>query len=177
MAESKLNPSLFDKLTLNDRITTIIDDGRTEVRGADSAAQRTASANQIERFNETAMRASVRRELNWLLNTVNLGAVEDLTRYPQVRTSVLNYGLPDLTGRVSTPAAIQARAADISQAIRTYEPRLDGDRLKVEARPGIDLDNAISFIIRGDITSAVKAMPVQFLASVEVETGEAIVRE
>jgi len=177
MAEMKLNPSLFDKLTLNDRITSIIDEGRTEVSAPGTTQLRIGNAARIDRFNERAMRASVRRELNWLLNTVNLNAVQDLSRYPHVRTSVLNFGMPDLTGRVSTPAAVQARANDIRNAIRTFEPRLDGDRLQVEARPGVGLDNSISYVIRGDITAAVKAMPVQFTANVEVETGAAVVRE
>lgn len=173
----KLNPSLFDKLTINDRITSIIDDGRTEITGAGVTQLSLGSAARVSRFNETAMRASVRRELNWLLNTVNLNAVVDLTRYPQVRTSVLNYGMPDLTGRVSTPQAVQARSNEIRQAIRQFEPRLDGDKLRVEASPALGPENSISYIIRGDITSAVKAMPVQFFANVEVETGEAVVRE
>jgi type VI secretion system protein ImpF len=178
MADAKYNASLFDKLTANDRIRNIVDDGRSEVIGGSGKTElRLGSASRPDRLNEAAMRAGVRRELNWLLNSVNLAAAVDLTRYPQVQTSVLNYGMADLTGRVSTPGAINARANDIRQAIRTFEPRMDGDKLRVEAQKGVGLDNSVSFIIRGDITSAVKAMPVQFLANVEIETGEAVVRE
>jgi hypothetical protein len=32
-------------------------------------------------------------------------------------------------------------------------------------------------VIRGDVTSAVKAMPVQFIADVEIDTGAALVRD
>ena len=177
MAEAKLNPSLFDKLTLNDRVTNIIDEGRSEIQATGATQLRLNPGSQIERFNESAMRASVRRELNWLLNTVNLDAVQDLSRYPQVKTSVLNYGMPDLTGRVSTKVAVNARAADIANSIKTFEPRLDAAKLDVQATPGVGVDNAISYVIRGDITSAIRAMPVQFFANVEVETGEAVVRE
>jgi len=176
MAEAKLNPSLFDKLTLNERVTTIIDDGRVEVRGQ-TLLRLGGSGLEIERYNETAMRVSVRRELGWLLNTVRLEASVDLEPYPQVKTSVLNYGMPDLTGRASTVAAVRARANQIAEQIRIFEPRLDADTLQVQAEPGVGLDNAVSYIIRGDITSAVRAMPVQFFANVEVETGEAVVRE
>ena len=52
---------------------------------------------RIERFNEAALRDRA-RELSWLLNTTNLSAVEDLTPI-RVRTSVLNYGVPDLAGK------------------------------------------------------------------------------
>ena len=178
MAEGKLNPSLFDKLTLDDRVTSILDDGADGQGAAPGATLlRLKPASQVERFNESAMRGSVRRELNWLLNTVNLNAVHDLERYPQVKTSVLNYGLPDLTGRVSTKASVQLRAADIAESIKIFEPRLDPAKLEVEASPDVGVDNAIKYVIRGDIVSAVRAMPVQFYAAVEVETGEALVRE
>lgn len=177
MADAKLTPSLFDKLTLNDRVTSILDEDNEEPLAAGATQLRLKPVSQIERYNEAAMRNSVRRELNWLLNTVNLAAVQDLTPYPQVQTSVLNYGLPDLTGRVSTAGAVMTRARDIEAAIRTYEPRLDGDKLSVETSAEVGIDNAVSFVIRGDIVSAVRAMPVKYFANVEVETGEAVVRE
>lgn len=177
MADAKLTPSLFDKLTLDDRVTSILDEDNEEPLVGGATQLRLKPVSQIERYNEAAMRNSVRRELNWLLNTVNLAAVQDLTPYPHVQTSVLNYGLPDLTGRVSTIGAVASRAKDIEQAIRNFEPRLDKDRLTVEASSEIGVDNAIGFVIRGDIVSAVRAMPVKYFANVEVETGEAVVRE
>ena len=177
MAEAKLNPSLFDKLILNDRVTSILGDGGDEPLVQGVTQLRLKPASQVERYNESSMRASVRRELNWLLNTVNLAAVVDLERYPHVKTSVLNYGMPDLTGRVSTKAAIKAREIEMADAIKLFEPRMDSENLRVESSNQVGLDNAISYVIRGDITSAVRAMPVQFFAAIEVETGEAVVRE
>jgi type VI secretion system protein ImpF len=176
MAEAKLNPSLFDKLTLNDRVTGIIEEGRAEVQGQ-TLLRLNSGPQLIERYNETAMRASVRRELGWLFNTVNLAASIDLDPYPHVQTSVLNYGMPDLTGQISTAAAVRTRATQIAETIRIFEPRMDPERLQVRAEPAVGLDNAVSYVIQGDITSAVRAMPVQFFANVEVETGEAVVRE
>jgi len=177
MADAKLNPTLFEKLTLNERVTNILDEGRTEVQGTTLLRLGSSSGFDIERYNESAMRVSVRRELGWLLNTVHLAASIDLEPYPQVQTSVLNYGMPDLTGRVSTAGGVRARASQIAEQIKVFEPRLDQEALQVEAKPGIGLDNAVSYVIRGDITSAVRSMPVQFFANVEVETGEAVVRE
>jgi type VI secretion system protein ImpF len=176
MAGQKLNPSLFDKLTLDTRVVDILDRGDGTVP-PDASVADSASMSDVARYNETAMRNSVRRELNWLLNTVNLAAVEDLEPYPQVKTSVLNYGLPDLTGRISTKGAIQARAAEIAGTIRLFEPRLDPNNLEVIASGEVGADNAVSYVIRGDVRSAVRMMPVKFYAAIEVETGEAIVRE
>ena len=179
MAEAKLNPSLFEKLTVNDRVTGIVEEGRTEVQGGSGQTllRLNPGPQLLERYNETAMRASVRRELGWLLNTVYLEASVDMEPYPHVRTSVLNYGMPDLTGRASTVAVVRVRANQIAEQIRIFEPRLDASNLDVRAEPGVGLDNAVAYFIRGDISSAVRAMPVQFFANVEVETGEAVVRE
>ncbi|RYF97929.1 MAG: type VI secretion system baseplate subunit TssE [Caulobacteraceae bacterium] len=177
MADAKLTPSLFDKLTIDDRVTSIIDDGPAIEAAVGATQLRLRPVSQLERYNEGAMRTSVRRELNWLLNTVHLGAVQDLSRYPHVARSVLNYGMPDLTGRVSSREAVQGRARQIEESIRLFEPRLDADKLHVEVGTEVGIDNAVSYVIRGDIVSAVRAMPVQFFANVEVETGEAVVRE
>ena len=176
MKEAKLNPTLFDKLTLSERITSVLDDGRSELTDAQGRAT-SGGRVDIDRYSETAMRTTVRRELSWLLNTVHLGAGQDLSRYPHVQTSVLNYGLPDLTGRVSTAKAVQSRARDIEEAIRNFEPRMDPQKTRVEAEPGVGFDNAVAYVIYGDITGAVKGLPVKFFANVEVETGEAVVRE
>ena len=176
MPSQKLNPSLFDKLTLDTRVVDILDQGDSSLSTA-APVSGSSSTTEVARYNENAMRNSVRRELNWLLNTVNLEAVEDLEPYPQVRTSVLNYGLPDLTGRISTKGAIQARAAEIAETIRVFEPRLDPDNLEVAASGEVGVDNSVSYVIRGDVRSAVRMMPVKFYAAIEVETGQAIVRE
>jgi type VI secretion system protein ImpF len=176
MAGPRLNPTLFDKLITDTRIVNAVTDP-----GPSGVAPRTSlsfyTVASLERFNESALTATVRREISWLLNTTNLGAAQDLSRYPQVKTSVLNYGLPDLTGKASTVKAVRARADQIRDAIVDFEPRMDREKIEVEARSNIERDNAVTFMIRGDVTSALKAMPVQFVADVEVETGAAVVRE
>ena len=40
----------------------------------------------------------VLRDLAWLLNTVNYQCAHSLDGYPFVARSMLNYGLPELTG-------------------------------------------------------------------------------
>ena len=177
MAGPRLNPTLFDKLITDSRIVGIVDHSNDARDPSAVQAPAFYTVSSLERYNESALRATVRRELTWLLNTTNLGAAQDLGAYPEVRTSVLNYGLPDLTGRASTGKSIRDRSEQIRQAILTYEPRMDPKKVEVEARSTVEKDNAVTFLIRGDVTSAVKALPVQFVADVEVETGEAVVRE
>lgn len=176
MVQARLNPTLFEKLTLSDRVTTVLDEGRTEMQDVNAKA-RDATITSLDRYTESALRASVRRELSWLLNTVRLEATQDLTRTPQVTTSVLNYGMSDLTGRASTKGAVQTRAREMEAVIRTFEPRLDPAKLRVEFHSKVNDDNAVSYVIHGDVTAAVNALPVLFVAAVEVETGETVVQD
>jgi type VI secretion system protein ImpF len=133
MAERAHNPTLFDKLIAAAPVAHLAGESGRSVVDAD-AAPAFYTVTQLERFNEAALRNTVRRELTWLLNTTHLEATQDLTRYPHVKTSVLNYGMPDLTGRVSTPKAIRERTEQIRRGILAFEPRMDPKRLTVEAR-------------------------------------------
>jgi len=88
MAASRLNPTLFDKLVADLEIEGLREsDNARRTADLGGSVMRFYTVPRIERFNEAALRTTVRRELSWLLNTTNLGAVEDLTPYPEVRTS------------------------------------------------------------------------------------------
>ena len=162
MAGSRLNPTLFDKLTKDPEL----DAQRQAARD-----YHYLSSSQLEQFNERALRTTVRRELNWILNTTNLGAVEDLEPFPEVKTSVLNYGVADLTGKTGTRTALLARAKAIKDAVKTFEPRLDAARLEVELMVEKGSGGEVTYIIRGDITAAVEAMPVEFKTDIERDLG------
>lgn len=172
----RITPTLFDRLIADTGYDLAGED--SAVRGEErSADARFHKVPPMGRFNEAALRATLLRDLGWLLNTVNLEAVQDLSHAPEVRTSTLNYGLGDLSGTLLTGSGIQARARDIRKAIIRYEPRVERGSLEVEpsfeqARP-----NSVGFIIRGDVTAAVQAMPVEIRTDVEVDTGAASVRE
>ena len=178
MVSGKLNPTLFDKLVGDDELPGLsqTEEGLESVQAGRSAL-RFYTVPRIERFNEAALRITVRRELSWILNTTNLNAVQDLEAYPHVKTSVLNYGVPDFAGKPLTRRVVQGRAKEIRDAIRAFEPRLHPERIDVEALTTVERDNAITYVIRGDITSAVQAMPVEFKTDVEVDTASVVVRE
>jgi type VI secretion system protein ImpF len=135
------------------------------------------SVPKLERFNEAALRATIRRDLAWLLNTTNLESLIDLEPFPQVQGSVLNYGLTDLAGRTLNRRAVLARAREIRKAIRLFEPRMRGDSLTVDPIDEGDQPHTLTFLIQGDITSAARTMPVKFRTEVEAETTAVNVRE
>ena len=179
MAGPRLNPTLFDKLVTDLELEGLRTDEEAGPGAADDgrARLRFYTVPRIERFNEAALRATVRRELNWILNTTNLGSVVDLEPYPQVKVSVLNYGVPDLAGKALTQRVVQNRAHEIRDAIRVFEPRMDPERLEVEPIATVERVNAITYVIRGDVTAAVQAMPVEFKTDIEVDTASVILRE
>lgn len=175
-ARGRLNPTLFDKLVADSEIGGIRGSEVEELE-AKRDTLHYFSVPQIENFNERALRATVRRELAWLLNTTNLGAAVDLEPYPQVQTSVLNYGVPDLAGKSYSGRLIAQRARDIRTAIRNFEPRIDENTLRVDAVDGVERENSITFLITGDVRNAVRAMPVKFRTDVEADTSAVTVRE
>src|SRR5271170_6894442 len=44
------------------------------------------------------LRASIMRDIAWLFNTPGPGDRDGIDDFPEVMTSVVNYGVPDLTG-------------------------------------------------------------------------------
>ena len=174
---ARINPTLFDKLVADLDFDDIRDEPKVEGQVSRAATRRLYPILKIERFNEAALRATVLRELNWILNTTNFGAVQNLKPYPEVATSVLNYGVPDMAGKLLQRRAIETRAREIKQAIRRYEPRINPQRLDVTATAKDAKPNAVTFVIRADVTSAVMALPVEFKTDVEIDTGSATLRE
>lgn len=178
----RFTPTLFDKLISGETpsgLADSIEDGERGLRTTDSApsAQRFYTVPNIERFGESALRATVRRELAWLLNTTNIGASVDLDPYPQVASSVLNYGVPDLAGQAMSEWMIQARAREIQEAIEVFEPRLDPASLSVAPRAAGERENAVTYLIEGEVRGSAGSAEVRFLTDVEADTGSVVVRD
>lgn len=175
-APSRINPTLFDKLVGDSELSGLRGEelGRVE---ESRESMRFYSVPRLERFNEAALRATIRRELAWLFNTVNFGAVVDLEPYPHVKTSVLNYGVPDLAGKAHGRGLLLRRARELRDAIKAFEPRIDETTLAVEASGESERENAVTYVITADVRSAVRAMPVKFRTDIEADSSSATVRE
>ncbi|HUO23137.1 MAG TPA: type VI secretion system baseplate subunit TssE [Caulobacteraceae bacterium] len=174
----RINPTLFDKLAGGSDLFSAADsasDGRRGETARDGL--RRYSAPEVEQYNEAALRNSVRRDLAWLINTVNFEATVDLDPYPHVKTSVINYGVADMTGKALTKRMVHDRASRLREAILAFEPRLAPSTLSVTAEGYGLRENALTYVIHGDVTSAVHALPVRFATDVEVDTGAATVRD
>jgi type VI secretion system protein ImpF len=82
-------------------------------------------------MNRSAFRKSVLRDLNWLLNCTNLEKQLPIQDFPQVRDSVLNFGIPPLAGARFSESDLNSVAASIERALLNFEPRILPESLKV----------------------------------------------
>jgi type VI secretion system protein ImpF len=160
-AQDRLQPALLDRLT---------DD-------APQSQQETPEARVIGR---TRLREMVLRDLAWLLNTASPGKAIDYTRAPHARRSVLNYGLPALSGETaSTLDTIDLQNA-LRQAILDHEPRILPATLTVEAvlsESQMDHHNQIGFRISGQMWAQPVPLELLLQTDVDLETGRVAVRE
>lgn len=121
---------------------------------------------------EHTLLAEVRRDLQALLNTVNLNSTQDLSDYPEVENSILNYGLPDLSVHVVGTIRINQLAEDIRQALIRFEPRMDPRTLQVVRD---ESDSSETFKVRFLIKAEIRCDPVrvgsEFVADVDPAFG------
>ncbi len=155
LQQERLQPSLLDRLTDNEPDKT-----------QESRRQRVLSLRQI--------RDGVTRDLAWLLNTGKLEAVQDLEYYPRVASSVLNYGIPELTGHTSSSVDIRWVERMLHRCILEYEPRLLPETVKVRA---VVVDekmshNAVSFEIEGTLWAQPTPIQLFLKTDMDLETSQ-----
>jgi type VI secretion system protein ImpF len=156
----RLQPSLFDRLTDNEP------ERRTE-----SPERRVLSLQ--------ALRDAVRRDLGYLLNATRLSAVQDLSDYPEVERTSMNFGLPDLAGRPASTVDGAEMARAVKRAVLDFEPRLLSSTLKVDVvvNPNEYARNALKFTITADLWCQPLPVTLYLKTEVNLEDGEARVTE
>ena len=154
--KERLQPSLLDRLT----------DHEPEQR-QESREKRILSPSKL--------RESVRRDLTWLFNTPNLAATINLANYPHVASSVLNYGLPSLSGRTTASVDLPETERLLRQAIWAFEPRLNKNSIKVRlvADPLLMSHNALSFSIEAELWAQPIPLRLFLKTEIDLENGSA----
>ena len=171
---ARLTPTIFDKLVADVEISGLRAVDTPQVM---SEIMSFYPVPEIKRFGEAALRATVKRDLAWLLNTTQFGARADLEGYAEVQASVLNFGVPDLAGRSHHARTILDLAREIRDSIRIFETRLDPESLVVEPLASKDKANTVVFLIHAEISSGVRPLPVQFRTELETDTAAVEVSE
>ncbi|POF29254.1 type VI secretion system baseplate subunit TssE [Roseibium marinum] len=121
---------------------------------------------------EHTLVSEVRRDLQSLLNTVNLNSTQDLTEFPEVTTSFLNYGLPDLSVHIVDTVRIDRLADDIREALIRFEPRMDPRTLQViRDQEGSGETFKVRFLIKAEIRCDPVRIGSEFVADVDPALG------
>jgi type VI secretion system protein ImpF len=158
--KERLQPSLLDRLT----------DDEPEKR-QESREKRVLSPSRL--------RESVRRDLSWLFNTVNLASTQPLDDYPEVEKSTLNFGLPDLAGRTASSIDKLALERLLRRAVWDFEPRLTRAAVKVKliVDPDKMSHNAMCFSIEAELWAQPLPLRLFLRTDLDLETGEVSVTE
>jgi type VI secretion system protein ImpF len=152
--QERLQPSLLDRL---------IDENPQS--GVESRDQRMISWQRL--------RDAVRRDLAWLLNCVHLEATQDLSAFPLVAKSTVNYGLPETTGIPIANINVETLQKRVRQAILDFEPRLLRNKLEVtvEKRSATMNRNSMVFLIRAEMWAQPSPQSIFMRTELDLETG------
>lgn len=119
------------------------------------------------------LRACVKRDLDWLLNAGQYAPQEDLEDYPDIAQSVLNYGMPDLTGKTASGFDLLDLQRILKQVILDFEPRIIRRTLQVRliADETMFNHNALMFEIEGDLHAEPLPLHLHLRSEFELENG------
>jgi type VI secretion system protein ImpF len=158
--KDRLQPSLLDRLTDND-------------------PERRQESREARVLSPARLRDSVRRDLAWLFNSTHLQAMQDLTDYPLVAASVLNFGMPDMAGRTVSGVNSGILEKAIREAIIVFEPRLVADTLVVHLVTNDKRmnHNAMTFDIEAELWAQPLPLRLFLRTAVDLESGVIDVRD
>ena len=154
--KERLQPSLLDRL-------------------ADDEPEKKEESREKRILSFIKLKQSVMRDLEWLLNTGCLETTQDLDDYPQVKKSVLNYGLPDLSGTTASNVDSTTLERMLRQAIINFEPRILANSLKVKVT-NRDKHNNIIFEIEGELWSQPTPERLYLKTILDLELGNVEVK-
>jgi len=150
-----IQPCLFDRLI----------DENPEAR-KDSRNERVIT---LKRYRE-----GVLRDLGWLLNAKAHLDSENLHLFGEAEDSVVNFGIPDFSGQLSSGLDIGKLEQLIRQAVERFEPRIMPKTLTVKAvknerRLGPSI---LAFEIRADLWASPFPEQLYFRTQIDLETGQ-----
>jgi type VI secretion system protein ImpF len=160
--QERLQPALLDRLV------------------DDEPQNRAKEPRERRVLNKQRLRQAVLRDLAWLFNATNLGASDELAPHREVARSVVNFGLPALSGQTASALDIVDLERAIRQAILDFEPRILPGTLEVEpivSEQQLDHHNVVSIQIRGTLWAQPVPLELLLRTDVDLESGEVEIRD
>jgi type VI secretion system protein ImpF len=154
--QERLQPALLDRLT-------------------DEEPHNHQEPRERRVFSKNRLRQAVLRDLAFLFNATRLERSTEMAHLPYARRSVINFGLPALSGQSATSLDVADLEHNLKQAILDFEPRILAETLEVKAMVDLDeLDhhNVIGIEIRGQLWA--QPIPLELLVrtAIDLETGK-----
>ena len=116
------------------------------------------------------LKQSVKRDLEWLLNTRN-HSDETALLLEEVSKSVATYGLADFTGMgVKSPGEQKMLVQSLEKAIKIFEPRLMD--LRVNLEPIDEIKRVLQFPIEARLKVDPAPEPVTFDTVLQMGSGQ-----
>lgn len=203
LANERFLPSLLDRLTDDDPINnsiqiikqkvkriekelTKLDDKKKGISESEYKKQRNILQQQLDLSQAkyqvlaasvsslTEIRACVKRDLDWLLNCGQYVPQDELQNHPDIKHSVLNFGIPDLTGKTVSGVDLGNIERILTKIINEFEPRIIDNTLtiKVLADESMLDHNAVTFEIEGELWAEPHPLHLHLKTEFELESGE-----
>lgn len=161
-------------MNLRDRLQPVLLDRLTDL-----SPQTGVEGEDSRMMNKAQIREAVLRDLSWLLNAVQpLPHLAE--QHAQAAHSVLNYGLPPMSGQLASRVDVSVLERTIRQAILRFEPRVMEDSLEVKAIDAssvLDTHNVIEFEIRGFMWAQPVPLELLLRTQLDLEAGQVEVRD
>jgi type VI secretion system protein ImpF len=154
--QDRLQPALLDRLT-------------------DDEPEKTLEPREHRVISKAKLRQAVLRDLAWLFNATRLESRTSLAHAPYARRSVINFGLPALSGETASTLDITVLERAIRQAILDFEPRILATTLRVRAvvaESVLDHHNVIGVEIHGHVWAQPVPLELLLRTEIDLETGK-----
>ena len=157
----RLQPSLLDRLS-------------------DDEPDKSSEPRERRVLSLRTLREGVLRDLAWLLNTTNLMSLSsiDTGKLPHLASSVVNFGVPDLSGNAIASLNVGKLERGIRQAIWDFEPRLIRGTVTVKA---VSADgaahNKLTFEIEADLWAQPYPERLYLKTELDLERGATVLAD
>jgi len=150
----RLQPSLLDRLA------------------DDEPGEQTESRDKRV-LSQKRLRESVLRDLAWLLNSSAHAGPDQLKSYPEMKRSVVNFGIPALSGRTVSGTDVAQLQRYVRDAILHFEPRMLKESLNIRVIASKDLynHNALAFEIEADLWMQPLPLRLYLQTEIDLDTG------
>jgi type VI secretion system protein ImpF len=153
--QDRLQPALIDRLT-------------------DDEPDKKVEPPERRVLSRSRLRQAVLRDLEWLFNAVRLESGTNLTPLPYARRSVVNFGLPALSGQTASTLEVADLEKAVRQAIADFEPRILPGTLQVRAvveMSTLDHHNVVGIEIQGQLWAQPVPLELLLRTEIDLETG------